>query len=70
MSEQPMANVPGHSRMMISAVPVIAVSNSAIAEDYYCRVLGFEKKSAYRPDPSKNDPCYLAVVRDDVWLHL
>jgi uncharacterized glyoxalase superfamily protein PhnB len=59
-----------HPRLMTSAVPVIAVTNSAIAEDYYCRVLGFEKKSAYRPDPSKSDPCYLAIVRDDVWLHL
>jgi len=56
--------------MIISAIPVIAVSDSVRAEDYYCRVLGFEKKSAYRPDASKNDPCYLAVARDGVWLHL
>ena len=25
---------------------------------------------AYRPDPSKCDPCYLGVARDGVWLHL
>src|SRR5258708_4053105 len=25
---------------------------------------------AYRPDPSKGDPCYLGVARDGVWLHL
>jgi uncharacterized glyoxalase superfamily protein PhnB len=56
--------------MITSAVPVIAVSDSARAEDYYCRVLGFQKMSAYRPDPGKRDPCYLAVARDGVWLHL
>ncbi len=59
-----------HSRLLTSAVPVISVSNSARAEDYYCRILGFEKKSAYRPDIGKIDPCYLAIARDDVWLHL
>lgn len=56
--------------MLISAIPVIAVSLSARAEDYYCRVLGFEKKSTYRPDNSKSDPCYLTVARDEVRLHL
>jgi uncharacterized glyoxalase superfamily protein PhnB len=59
-----------HSRLLTSAVPVIAVSDSARAEDYYCRILGFQKKSVYRPDISKIDPCYLAIARDDVWLHL
>ena len=53
-----------------SAIPVIAVSDSVRAEDYYCRVLGFEKKFAYRPDPSRVDPCYLGVARDGVYLHL
>src|SRR5207253_8712496 len=28
--------------MITSAIPVIAVSDSARAEDYYCRVLGFQ----------------------------
>lgn len=56
--------------MITSAIPVIAVTDSARAEDYYCRVLGFQKMSAYRPDPSKSDPCYLGVARDGVWLHL
>jgi uncharacterized glyoxalase superfamily protein PhnB len=56
--------------MIDSAIPVIAVSDSARAEDYYCRVLGFEKMFAYRPDPAKPDPCYLGVARDGVWLHL
>jgi uncharacterized glyoxalase superfamily protein PhnB len=56
--------------MIKSAIPVIAVSDSARAEDYCCRVLGFPKMSAYRTDASKLDPCYLTVVRDGVWLHL
>ncbi len=56
--------------MITSAVPVIAVSNAAAAEDYYCRVLGFAKMFAHRPDEARSDPCYLGLVRDGVWLHL
>ena len=56
--------------MITSAIPVIAVSDSARSEDYYCRILGFEKMFAYRPDPNKSDPCYFGVARDGVWLHL
>lgn len=56
--------------MITSAIPVIAVSDSIRSEDYYSRVLGFQKMFAYRPDPSKSDPCYLGVSRDGVWLHL
>ena len=56
--------------MITSAIPVIAVSDSARAEDYYCRVLGFQKMSAYPPDATKPDPRYLTLARDGVWLHL
>ena len=49
--------------MITSAVPVIAVSDSARAEDYYCRVLGFQKMFAYPPEASKPDPRYLARGR-------
>ena len=56
--------------MITSAIPVIAVSDSARAEDYYCRVLGFQKMSAYPPDATRPDPRYLALARDGVWLHL
>ena len=56
--------------MITSAVPVIAVSDSARAEDYYCRVLGFQKMFAYPQEASKPDPRYLGVARDGVWLHL
>jgi uncharacterized glyoxalase superfamily protein PhnB len=56
--------------MITSAIPVIAVSDSARAEDYYCRVLGFQKMFAYPVDAAKPDPRYLGVARDGVWLHL
>jgi uncharacterized glyoxalase superfamily protein PhnB len=62
---------PLHFAVMItSAIPVIAVSDSARAEDYYCRVLGFQKMFAYPPDAARPDPRYLGVARDGVWLHL
>lgn len=56
--------------MIISAIPVISVTDSVRAEDYYCRVLGFQKMFAYRPDESRRNPCYLGVARDGVMLHL
>jgi uncharacterized glyoxalase superfamily protein PhnB len=56
--------------MIRSAIPVLSVVDSVRAEDYYCRVLGFEKMFAYRPDPKQQDPCYLGVSRDGVVLHL
>ncbi len=56
--------------MITSTIPVIAVSDSARAEDYYCRVLGFQKMFAYPPDAVKPDPRYLGIARDGVWLHL
>jgi uncharacterized glyoxalase superfamily protein PhnB len=56
--------------MIASAIPVIAVRDSAKAEDYYCRVLGFQKMFAYPPDATRPDPRYLGVARDGVWLHL
>jgi uncharacterized glyoxalase superfamily protein PhnB len=56
--------------MITSAIPVIAVSDSARSEDYYCTVLGFQKMFAYPPDASRPDPRYIGVARDGVWLHL
>lgn len=56
--------------MITSAIPVIAVSDSVRAEDYYCRVLGFQKMFAYPPETTRPDPRYLGVARDGVWLHL
>src|SRR5215471_1975138 len=59
-----------NAKMLTSAIPVIAITDSVKSEDYYCRVLGFTKLFTYRPDPTRNDPCYLGVTRDGVVLHL
>jgi catechol 2,3-dioxygenase-like lactoylglutathione lyase family enzyme len=51
------------------AIPVLHVSSSAAAEEFYCNHLGFRQEFAYRPFGSP-DPCYMAVARDDARLHL
>jgi hypothetical protein len=58
------------TQMITSAIPVVAVSDSTRAEDYYCRVLGFTTMSAYPADAQAPDPRYVAVARDGVWIHL
>ncbi len=52
------------------ATPVLHVESSAVATTFYCGKLGFEMKFAYRPDENQDDPGYMGVARDDVWLHL
>jgi uncharacterized glyoxalase superfamily protein PhnB len=52
------------------AVPVMHVSSSAAAEEFYCKRLGFRREFAYRVDESKADPCYMGLVRDDARLHI
>ncbi len=52
------------------AIPVISITDSAKSEDYYCNVLDFRKMFAYRPNPNRQDPCYLGVERDGARLHL
>ncbi|MEK7953224.1 bleomycin resistance protein [Luteolibacter soli] len=56
--------------MIKTAIPVLSVSDSGRAVDYYCRVLGFEKMFAYPPDGAKPEPRYIGLARDGVWLHL
>ncbi|HTD66601.1 MAG TPA: VOC family protein [Candidatus Limnocylindria bacterium] len=56
--------------MINCAIPILAITDSTKAEDYYCKVLGFQKTFAYRPDPKRSNPCYLGVARDGVSLHL
>jgi len=56
--------------MIQSAIPVIAVTDSRRAEDYYCKVLKFTNLFTYRPDQTKAEPCYMGVARDGVTLHL
>jgi uncharacterized glyoxalase superfamily protein PhnB len=52
------------------AIPLLHVSNSAAAEDFYCHQLGFPLKFARRAHDAKTDPCYMGLTRDGVWLHL
>ncbi|MEN3333751.1 MAG: hypothetical protein V7641_3116 [Blastocatellia bacterium] len=51
------------------AIPVLHVSSSAAAEEFYCNRLGFRQEFAYRPFGGL-DPCYMAVARDDARFHL
>jgi uncharacterized glyoxalase superfamily protein PhnB len=52
------------------AIPVLHVSSSAAAEDFYCHRLGFRRQFAYRADETTPDPCYMGLARDDAWLHI
>ena len=56
--------------MLKVAIPLLHVSSSTAAEDFYCRRLGFRRESAHRVDPAKPDPCDMGVSRDGVWLHI
>ncbi len=52
------------------AIPVLHVSSTAAAEDFYCNRLGFQRQFAHRPDETRPDPCYIGLQRDGVWLHV
>lgn len=51
------------------AIPVLHVSSSAEASDFYCNRLGFSQEFAYRPFGG-TDPCYMGLTRDGVELHV
>ena len=55
--------------MLKFAIPVLHVTSSAVAEEFYCVSLGFQQTFAYRPFGGP-DPCYMGLTRDDVELHL
>ncbi len=52
------------------AIPVLHVSSSVVAEEFYCKRLWFRREFAYRVDETKADPCYMGLVRDNAWLHI
>ena len=52
------------------AIPLLHVSNSTAAEEFYCKRLGFRREFAHRVDDAKADPCYMGLTRDGVWLHV
>ena len=55
--------------MIKLAIPLVHVSDSAAAEDFYCNRLGFRREFAYRVDDAIPDPCFMGLMRDGVWLH-
>ena len=56
--------------MLKAAVPQIHVSTSAAAKHFYSDKLGFTCVNSWRPNETKDDPCYMAFVRDGVWLQV
>ena len=56
--------------MLKRAIPVLHVSSSTAAEAFYCGQLGFDQRFAYRPDPTRLDPCYMGLTRDGVSIHV
>ena len=56
--------------MLKAAIPIVHVSDSVAAEDFYCKGLGFTVLASWRPDEANEDPCYMTMVRDEAWLHV
>ena len=56
--------------MLKIAIPEIHVSSSLAAKEFYSTRLGFACISSWRPDETKDDPCYMVFVRDGVRLHV
>ena len=52
------------------AIPVLHVSSAAVAEEFYCKRLGFTRVFAYRLNDHMPDPCYMGLARDDVEIHV
>jgi uncharacterized glyoxalase superfamily protein PhnB len=52
------------------AIPLLHVSSSGAAEEFYCNALGFKKEFAYRVDGTRADPCYMGVSRDGISMHI
>ena len=56
--------------MIKLAIPVLHVSSSVAAEEFYCKRLGFRLEFANRLVAATPDPCYMGLSRDGVWLHV
>jgi uncharacterized glyoxalase superfamily protein PhnB len=52
------------------AIPLLHVSNSASAAEFFCNRLGFRLEFAHRADDTKPDPCYMGLTRDGIWLNV
>ena len=55
--------------MLKIAIPVLHVSSSAAAEEFYSKQLGFSQDFAYRPF-GRLDPCYMGFSRDEARFHV
>ena len=55
--------------MLKIAIPVLHVSSSVAAEEFYSKQLGFIQDFAYRPF-GKLDPCYMGFSRDEARFHV
>jgi catechol 2,3-dioxygenase-like lactoylglutathione lyase family enzyme len=58
------------TKNILAAIPVLHISDSRSAEDFYCGKLGFTVQWDYRPASPKSDPAYLGLDRDGVGIHL
>lgn len=56
--------------MIKFAIPLLHISNSNAAENFYCKQLGFRCEFAHRADDAEPDPCYMGLTRNSVWLKL
>lgn len=56
--------------MILLSIPLLRVRSAVAAQQYYCRTLGFHLEFSHRINQDKEDPCYMGVSKDDVWLHL
>jgi uncharacterized glyoxalase superfamily protein PhnB len=56
--------------MFETAIPVLRIRSARAAEAFYCRKLGFTLLAAWRPDQTRDDPCYMTLARDGARLHL
>jgi hypothetical protein len=58
------------AKSILTAIPVLHVTDAQRAEGFYCEKLGFKKLWEYRPFEDKESPVYFAVERDGVILNL
>jgi uncharacterized glyoxalase superfamily protein PhnB len=56
--------------MFETAIPIIRVSSSVAAEDFYCTRLGFKVLSSWRANATMDEPRYLTLGRDGARLHV
>ena len=56
--------------MILLSIPLFYVERAAAAQAFYCHQLGFHLEFAHRLDPLKDDPCYMGISRDGIWLHI